>query len=217
MTQPYLSAVLLIGVGLAASLFAANLARQHTPGNHQGYSPRQPIEFSHRLHAEELNMNCRYCHSGAATSRHAGIPSGDVCMRCHKFVTASFDVMQAESRLADKEERIPNRIVSDELRKLYDFMALDDELQPHESRLPRPIPWTQVHNLPDHVYFDHRAHMSAGIRCQQCHGPVESMQRVEQFSRLSMGWCVNCHRDASQHGVQGQSVEASLDCTACHY
>jgi hypothetical protein len=217
MKQPYVTAVLLIGVMLAGALFAAGVTRQHWPDNHQGYAPVQPIAYSHRLHVDELQMDCRYCHSTAMESRHAGIPSGDVCMRCHKYVTASFNVMQAELNLADKEKRKPNRVVSSELQKLYDAMALDEEMNLREDTQPQAIRWVRVHNLPDFVYFDHRAHVAAGVSCQHCHGPVESMQQVEQFSSLSMGWCVNCHRDAAEHGVQGQPANPSLDCAACHY
>ncbi len=211
MKQPYVTAVLLIGVLLAGALFAASLARQRWPDNHQGYAPQQPIAFSHRLHADELQMDCRYCHSGATESRHAGIPSGDVCMRCHELVTTT----QAESRLAEKEGR-PAK-TSDELQKLYDALALDEEMKPLENKEPQAIDWVKIHNLPDYVYFDHRAHVSAGVSCQHCHGNVESMQQVEQFSNLSMGWCVNCHRDTAEHGVDRQPVDPSLDCAACHY
>ena len=138
-------------------------------------------------------------------------------MRCHSFVTAPFDDVQAETRLAEEEGRDPERIVSDELRKLYEAMAVDKEMKPLDGKLPRAIEWVRVHNLPDYVYFDHRAHVAAGVTCQHCHGSVESMQQVSQFSDLSMGWCVNCHRDAAQHGVHGQPADPSLDCAACHY
>jgi hypothetical protein len=75
----------------------------------------------------------------------------------------------------------------------------------------------RVHNLPDFVYFDHRAHVTAGVTCQHCHGPIESMERVRQVETLSMGWCVNCHRDATENGISGQAVHASTDCAVCHY
>jgi len=217
MKQPYLTAVLLVGVLLAGSLFTVKLRSMNWPDNHQGYAPEQPIAFSHRLHADQLQINCRYCHSTAWESRHAGIPSGDVCMRCHSFVTAPQNVMQAEFNLANKENREPKRVVSSELKKLYDAMGLDEELNPLPHKQPRSIEWVRVHNLPDYAYFDHRAHVAAGVSCQRCHGPVESMQRVEQFSNLSMGWCVDCHRNAAGHGFQIQGSQASLDCAACHY
>jgi hypothetical protein len=138
-------------------------------------------------------------------------------MRCHKFVTAAFDVMQAELRQADEQQRQPNRVVSAELQKLYDSLALDPQMNPIPGKEPQAIPWVRVHNLPDYVYFDHRAHVAAGVTCQYCHGAVESMQTVEQFASLSMGWCVNCHRDAAAHGVAGRPANPSIDCAACHY
>ncbi len=217
MTRPYVTAVLLAGLLLAGALFAAAAVKQRLPGNQQGYSPVQPIAFSHRVHADELQIDCQYCHSNATESRHAGIPSGDVCMRCHKFVTAPFDVMQTELRQADAEKRKPKLVVSPDLRKLYDYMGLGDDLLPTDGKEPQSIPWVRVHNLPDFVYFDHRAHVAAGVSCQTCHGPVESMHQLEQFSTLSMGSCVNCHRDAHERGVNGKPVNPSLDCSACHY
>jgi hypothetical protein len=107
--------------------------------------------------------------------------------------------------------------VSAELKKLYDALSLDGAMQPVSSRATTPIAWTKVHNVPDFVYFDHRAHATAGVTCQQCHGPVETMERVRQVPALSMGWCVNCHRDANVQGVAGKPVKASLDCVTCHY
>lgn len=217
MRQPYLTAALVVGLLCGGVLLSGSALRLRLPGNQQGYAPRQPIAFSHRLHADELQIHCQYCHSAAGESRHAGIPSGEACMRCHKFVTAPFNALQEEVRAADAEKRKPRTIVSAELRKLYDAMGLDEKLEATAAKESMPIPWVRVHNLPDFVYFDHRAHVNAGVTCQHCHGPVESMQTVEQFSTLSMGWCVNCHRDAAVHGIQGKAVSPSLDCAACHY
>ncbi len=222
MRQPYVTVALIVGLLAGGVLLAGSAMRLRLPGNQQGYAPEQPIAFSHRLHADELQIHCQYCHSAAGESRHAGFPAADACMRCHKFVTASFNVMQKEVQKADAEKRQPLPVVSDQLRKLYDAMGLNEKLEPSgDSPSPaeslKPLRWVRVHNLPDYVYFDHRAHVAAGVTCQHCHGPVESMQTVEQFSTLSMGWCVNCHRDATAHGVQGKSVDASLDCATCHY
>ena len=91
------------------------------------------------------------------------------------------------------------------------------DLKPDPERTPQPIPWVRVHNLPDYACFDHRAHATVGITCQKCHGPVESMERLRQEEPLSMGWCINCHRESNAAGIEGQPVEASLDCAACHY
>lgn len=187
------------------------------PGNQQGYEPVQPIAYSHRLHAGELQIPCLYCHFSAERSRHAGIPAASICMNCHRFVTAPLGALRAEDALASKEKRAPRLIVSPELQKLYDALALNEKREPDPSRKPRPIAWVRVYRLPDFVYFDHRAHVSAGVACQQCHGPVETMERVRQVSDLSMGWCVNCHRQANQTGVNGRQVHASTDCAACHF
>ena len=173
------------------------------------------MAFSHRLHAGDLQITCIYCHSGAETSRHAGIPSAGLCMNCHKTVTAPVAVIAAEEDTALKEKRKPHLKVSPELRKLFDAMGLDDQLQP--GKKPQPIAWVKVHNLPDFACFDHRAHVHAGVACQKCHGPVETMERIRQVEDLSMGWCVNCHREMNRTGVHGKKVSASTDCAACHY
>ncbi len=195
------TAVLFSGV-----LLASRSAILRLPGNHQGYEPVQPIAYSHRLHAGELQIQCQYCHFGADKSRHAGIPPASVCMNCHKFVTAPLGAVRAEDELAEKEKRSPRPVVSAELRKLYDAVNSGT-----------PIAWTRIHALPDFAYFDHRPHVAAGVACQQCHGPVESMERVRQVSDLTMGWCVNCHRDANGTGVAGKRVNASINCSTCHY
>jgi hypothetical protein len=192
---------LVLATALAASLVAL-LSAWRTPGDDQGYEPVQPIAFSHRLHTGELQISCLYCHAGAETSRHAGIPAQNICMNCHTRVTTTVAAQGQPSR---------------ELRKLYDALGLDNGLTPIAGRAPRPIAWRKVHRLPDFVYFDHRAHIAAALRCQQCHGPIESMDRVRQVETLAMGWCVNCHRDVNRTGVAGKPVQASIDCVTCHY
>src|SRR5512142_171746 len=209
--------VLGIGVAFSGILLASRAAMFHLPGNHQGYEPAQPIAYSHRLHAGEMQMQCQYCHFGADKSRHAGIPPANVCMNCHKFVTAPLGAVQAEDDLAKKENRAPRRIVSPEIQKIYDALALGPDLKADPKKMPVPIAWNKVHSLPDFVYFDHRGHVAQGVACQQCHGPVETMERVRQISDLSMGWCVNCHRNATRNGIDGKKVLASTDCSTCHY
>jgi hypothetical protein len=177
-----------------------------SPGNNQGYSPSQPIAFSHKLHSGDMKIACVYCHLGAESSRYAGIPASNICMNCHGRVTASF-----------AEQQKPKPVESPELRKLYDAMALDGALAPIAGKVPKPIAWQRVHQLPDFVYFDHRAHITASVQCQQCHGSVESMERMRQAETLAMGWCVNCHRDVNRTGVAGKPVHASIDCVTCHY
>ncbi len=208
---------LVIAVVSTTSLLALRAAVVHLPSNQQDYEPVQPIAFSHRLHAGDLQVACIYCHSNAERSRSAGVPAGAVCMNCHRFVTAPIGAVRTEEQDADKERRKPRRVVSAELRKLYDAMGLDRQLQRDPSRTPRPIEWIRVHNLPDFVEFDHRPHVAVGVTCQTCHGPVETMERVRQQSDLGMGWCVNCHRTATQAGVAGRPVRASIDCSTCHY
>ncbi len=217
MSRNTITVILLVGLLFSLLVLASGMRAWRLPDNQQGYSPEQPIAYSHRLHAGELGINCQFCHTGAEHGRHAGIPSSDVCMKCHKFVTSSFDVLQEEITRADKEKRKPKTIVSDELRKLYDSLGLSDPQQPVDEGAASSIPWVRVHNLPDYVYFDHRAHVAAGVTCQKCHGPVESMERMRQFETLSMGWCVNCHREATAEGVNGRAVHASTDCAVCHY
>lgn len=198
--------VLSVAIAFSGVLLVSRAAIFHLPGNHQGYEPAQPIAYSHRLHAGELQIQCQYCHFGADKSRHAGIPPASVCMNCHKFVTAPLGAVRAEDEAADKEKRAPRPIVSAELRKLYDAV-----------NTATPIAWNRIHSLPDFVYFDHRPHVGAGVACQQCHGPVETMERVRQVSDLTMGWCVNCHRDSNRAGVAGHPVNASINCSTCHY
>jgi hypothetical protein len=243
------SIVLLIGLGYSTVLLVPRLRSHHLPGNQQGYEPVQPLAFSHRQHAGELQIACLYCHGGAETSRHAGTPAASVCMNCHRAVTAPRDAVRAEDDLARAEKRAsiiasatgqagglpnlwqagwvaetmlnvekrkPRPIVSPELQKLYDSLALDDKLRPIPGQAARPIAWVRVHRLPDHAYFDHRAHVSAGVACQRCHGAVETMDRVRQVEDLSMGWCVNCHRDVSRTGLAGKEVQAATDCSTCH-
>lgn len=217
MQQRVITIVLLIGLCLGLSLLASAMATWRMPDNQQGYSPKQPIAYSHRLHAGELQIDCQFCHTSADVSRHAGIPSSDVCMKCHRYVTAGFDATQHEMKLADTESRKAKVVVSEELQKLYDALALDKDFKPVADAKPTSIPWVRVHNLPDFASFNHQAHVGAGVACQKCHGAIESMERVEQHATLSMGWCVNCHREVNSEGLNGQEVHASTDCTACHH
>ncbi len=209
--------VLTLGLVFSFGFLAPKLLDVRLPGIQRGYEPEQPIRYSHRLHAGEMQIPCQYCHFGAERSRHAGIPPVNVCMNCHKFVTAPMGAVRAEDEAAARENRAPRRVVSAELRKLYDALALGDDLQPDPAKPQRPIAWVKVHNEPDFVIFDHRPHVAAGVACQTCHGPVETMERMRQVSDLTMGWCVNCHRDANRTGIVGRTVQASIDCSACHY
>jgi hypothetical protein len=195
------------GVVLYASGVHFNL-----PGIDRGYSPSQPLAFSHRLHAGTLDMRCLYCHSAADESRHAGLPAASVCMNCHRFVHA------ARPPAGSAEPADPAR-VAPELRKLYDAVGFDPETGQYDPEGgQRPIAWIKVHDLPDFVSFDHSRHVGAGVACQRCHGPIESMDRVTQVSDLTMGWCVNCHRDVNANRIVGlEGRTPSTDCAACHY
>jgi len=217
MPRPVLLTILLIAGALLLVTLLPRVSAARWPGNNQGYAPVQPIAYSHRLHAGELQIPCLYCHFGAERSRHAGLPPANVCMNCHQNVITSFAAKREEAMLAEEEGRKPNRLVSEELQKLYDALALDENLERDMTREPVPISWVQVHRLQDFVVFDHRVHVAAGVTCQECHGRVESMERVRQESDLSMGWCVNCHRQVNEEGVAGRRVEASIDCAACHH
>lgn len=216
MYQRNLTIILLVGVATSLVLLAAGSTGIRFPDNHQGYAPTQPVPYSHRLHAGELGIDCRFCHTAAEHGKHAGIPSADICLKCHKNVTSSFDVLQAELSKADLEKRKPLPVISEDLKQLYELLSMKDPKDPVTDP-SGGVPWVRVHNLPDFVAFDHRAHVSVGVSCQKCHGPVESMERVRQAESLSMGWCVNCHREATANGINGKSVHASIDCSTCHY
>lgn len=217
MSGRLVTVVLLVGLGYNLLAVTPRIANWQLPGDQQGYEPVQPVAYSHRLHAGDLQVPCLYCHFGAEKSRHAGIPPVNVCMNCHKFVTAPVGAVRAEDDLADRENRRPRRIISPEIKKLYTALGLNDELKPDPAIAPAPVQWVKVHNLPDFAYFDHRPHVNAGVICQTCHGPIETMERVRQVQKLSMGWCVNCHRQSNVVGVAGRPVNASIDCVSCHY
>jgi hypothetical protein len=209
-----LTLVLLLGLAASLGLFLARLHGFRLPGNQQGYAPAQPIAFSHRQHAGELQISCLYCHSGAERSPHAGIPATSMCMNCHRFATAATQTVRAEIEQARQDGRPPRRIVSPELQKLYDALGLDEQFQPDPRKAQQAIAWVKVHNLPDYTRFDHRAHVQAGVECASCHGAVETMERVEQVADLSMGWCVDCHR---QRSTAAHKPSTSTDCATCHH
>jgi cytochrome c2 len=183
---------------------------------HQGYQPEQPIHFPHDLHAGVMKIDCQYCHSGAYKSRNASIPSLNVCMNCHKVVKTE----------------------SPEIHKIYDALGYDPKTQKYDSTKSHPIQWIKVHHLPDFVYFNHSQHVKVGhIKCQTCHGPVQTMKEVYQYSPLTMKWCIQCHKrtDVDYKGnayynnmiavhdriKRGEKVtEASMggiECGKCHY
>lgn len=189
-------------------------------GIYTDYAPEQPIRFSHKLHAGQNGISCNYCHSSAEKSRHAGIPSANVCMNCHKFVQQG------------------PVYGTTEIAKIYKALDYDPNTGKYGAN-PQPIQWIQVHNLPDLAYFNHSQHTTVGgLECQTCHGPVQEMETVKQFSPLTMGWCIQCHRDTevkmagngyytelheklkAKYGADAKlTVDkiGGLECARCHY
>ncbi|MGR3810862.1 c-type cytochrome [Jiulongibacter sp. NS-SX5] len=173
-------------------------------GVHQGYAPTQPIPFSHKLHAGEMEINCAYCHTGVYKGKQAGIPSASICMNCHNAI----------------KQGSPN------IQKIYTAIEND-----------QPIEWVRVHNLPDLAYFNHSQHTAvAGLDCENCHGEIPQMEVVQQRHSLTMGWCIDCHRqtdvnakgneyyDALLEAHNAASTESmkvedigGLECARCHY
>ena len=146
-------------------------------GRSQGYEPDQPIKFSHALHVGQNQIECQYCHTGVEKSRHASIPGTQICMNCHKYVQNG------------------PKYGKDEINKIYAYAGWNPEKQQF-VQAPKNIEWVKIHNLPDHVYFNHSQHVKVGgIKCQTCHGKVEEYETMKQFAPLSMGWCINCHRN----------------------
>lgn len=191
-------------------------------GVQTGYQPVQPIKFSHQLHAGTNQIKCQYCHSSAWKSKHASIPSANVCMNCHKYVQAT--------------EKY-NGEISPEIKKIYAALDYNPETQKYGENT-RPIEWIRIHNLPDLAYFNHSQHVKvAGIECEKCHGPIKEMAEVYQYSPLTMKWCINCHRvtevnskgnayydkvlAAHEKIKKGEKVTAAvlggLECGKCHY
>jgi len=191
-------------------------------GVHTGYQPIQPIKFSHQLHAGVNKIDCQYCHSGAFTSKNASIPSLNVCMNCHNYVTAS--------------EKYDGK-TSPEIMKIYNALDYNEDTKVYGENT-KPVEWIRIHNLPDLAYFNHSQHVSvAGIECQNCHGPIQTMEEVYQYSPLTMKWCINCHRQtevnhkdnpyydkliaAHDKLKKGEKVTAAvlggLECAKCHY
>ena len=189
-------------------------------GRQQGYAPVQPIWFSHKVHVTQNGIDCEYCHVDARTSRHAGIPSLNVCMNCHSQVK--------EGSISGKKE----------IAKIYEHLGYNPQTMQYDKPA-KPIEWVKVHNLPDHVYFSHAQHVQAGkVKCQECHGPVEKMNRVVEYKELAMGdFCLDCHRkrgiDTSnpyykhykfkelkeKQGIDKITVDkiGGADCSSCHY
>ncbi len=184
-------------------------------GVQQAYAPTQPIPFSHKIHAGDHEIDCNYCHTGVRKAKHANIPSPNICMNCH------------------------NQIKKDSpwIAKIYEAIDYDPATGEYgENR--KPIEWVRVHNLPDLVYFNHQQHVKVGgIECETCHGPIKEMDVVYQYSPLTMGWCIDCHRKTDVNTQGNEYYDALLkaheesgkkepmkvediggtECSKCHY
>lgn len=205
-------------------------------GVHTGYQPTQPIKFSHELHAGINQIDCQYCHTGAFKSKNSTIPSLNVCMNCHKNVQARTD----------------DGLISPEIQKIYNALGYNPDTQTYDKTKEKPVEWVRVHNLPDFAYFNHSQHVVVGeeaIRkeaglnpkdpvCFACHGPVNTMEEVYQYSPLTMKWCINCHKETDISGQKDNAFYAKvieahekikkgekitpallggLECGKCHY
>jgi cytochrome c2 len=160
-------------------------------GRQKDYQPVQPIYYSHKVHAGINQINCLYCHGSAEQSKHAAIPSVNTCMNCHKVIQS----YEKGPKLFDEEGNEIDGTA--EIQKLYEFAGFDpNNPNKWDPSMAKPIEWIKIHNLPDHVYFNHAQHVNAGkVQCQSCHGEIQAMDEVKQVSDLSMGWCINCHRE----------------------
>ncbi len=199
---------------VAALGFKAVINGLYSIGIQQGYAPKQPIAFSHKLHAGDYEIDCKYCHTGVMKGKSATIPSVNICMNCHRAVKTE----------------------SPQIQKIWaaaDWNAETLTFGPNQ----KPIEWVRIHNLPDLAYFNHAQHVNvAGVICQTCHGPIETMDVVRQYSLLTMGWCIDCHRKTdintkgnayydnlvelhNKAGKGNMKVEdnGGLECAKCHY
>lgn len=181
-------------LGFAAALGGSFGAYVLWPSRREaGYAPKQPIPYSHKLHAGELEIECLYCHSQADKGPHATVPDVAVCMKCHEQVQTK-----------------------DENGELTPGMVT---LLEH-WREKKPLVWNKVHDLADFVYFDHSRHVLADVTCQECHGPVETMERMRREYGQKMSWCLDCHKQELSEDdparKPGRSTRAPIDCSTCH-
>ena len=162
-------------------------------GVDEGYMPLQEIAFSHKIHAGDNKIDCQYCHSSAKHSKTSGIPTANVCMNCHKNISE----VAEDTKVEWDGQTLGKAELDKEIAKIYDAVGWDAETLEYTGKT-KPIKWVRVHNLPDFVYFNHSQHVTvAGLKCQKCHGPVEEMDEMYQYSPLTMGWCIDCHKDTN--------------------
>ena len=212
---------------LASAYFVYGFLMQ--VGVDQDYAPIQPIHYSHRIHAGDNEINCKYCHSAARVSKNGGIPSLNVCMNCHKNI--------AEVAETTATPEYSKAFYDEQIQKLYTAVGWDKTTQSYTGKT-QPVKWVRIHNLPDFVYFNHSQHVTvAGIECQTCHGPVQEYEIQKQFAPLTMGWCIDCHRKtdvkmegneyytkiheelSKKYGVDKLTAAqmGGLECGKCHY
>ena len=224
----FLIFLMVVGFLLSSAYFVYGYLMQ--VGIDQGYMPVQPIHYSHKIHAGANQIECKYCHSSARVSKHSGIPSLNVCMNCHKNI-AEYNGEE------DLENGYTKEFYTKEIKKLYQAVGWDEENQAYTGDT-KPVKWVRIHNLPDFVYFNHAQHVQVGgVECKTCHGPVEEMEVMYQHSSLTMGWCINCHRETNvkvkdneyyakihdelskKYGVEKLTVAqmGGLECGKCHY
>jgi len=225
----FVAIVLFIAGGYMTTVGAMGLGRS------KDYQPEQPIYYSHKVHAGVNQINCQYCHTGTYQGKQATLPSVNVCMNCH----AAINEYKGEPLVRENGDVVDG---TNEIKKLYKYAGFT-EGQPWDASKAKPIEWVRIHNLPDHVYFNHAQHVNAGqVACQQCHGEIQKMGEVKQFADLSMGWCVNCHRatqvqfkdngfysiyekfhadlkSGKMDSTKGVTVEkiGGTECQKCHY
>lgn len=158
-------------------------------GRSKDYQPVQPIYYSHKVHAGINQINCQYCHIGVYQGKQATIPSVNICMNCHMAIN---EYGKGPKLYREDGEEVN---ATAEIQKLYKFAGYEPG-KAWDASKAKPIEWVRLHNLPDHVYFNHSQHVKAGqVACQTCHGEIQKMDEVKQFADLSMGWCINCHRE----------------------
>lgn len=225
----FLAVVFFIVGGYLVSKSAMGLGRS------QDYQPVQPIYYSHKVHAGINQINCQYCHTGVYQGKQATIPSVNVCMNCHMAINE----YKGEKIFTEDGEEVNG---TQEIEKLYKYAGFEPG-KPWDASKAKPIEWVRIHNLPDHVYFNHAQHVKAGqVACQTCHGEIQKMGEVKQQNDLSMGWCINCHRETKvqfkdngfysiyekyhqdlksgkMDSTKGVTVESigGTECQKCHY
>ncbi len=202
-------------------------------GVDQDYQPIQPISFSHKIHAGDNKIDCQYCHSSAKHSKTSGIPSVNVCMNCHKNISE----VAEDTKIELDGVTYGKEYLDKEIQKIYTAAGWDAETLKFTGET-KPVKWIRVHNLPDFVYYNHSQHVTvAKQKCQKCHGLVETMDEVYQYSPLTMGWCIDCHKEtkvdlkgnnyykkiheqlSKKYGIDKVTIAqlGGKECGKCHY